>query len=913
MVIEGVESTTFKFIFSHEASPKKLRQGTDNIRFPLLHDCSSEIASRYFPFLAQGIIDHAVKQMYPLYLLDLCENDWKKLLQGFLKGKTPLDRREKAISEFIFQRAQKKAAHGRIRFEPFVSNAWKKGIKEDPILKKNRKEAALAMTLTACKLLSQTSCEPVQLQSLLKSMQHLWLGLKKDSSFSVIAKTVKEKVPVQVILAVCELSAHQLLGKGESSKKNRAWRDAPVSYSEEEPLKLSLMARTAPLYLTFSLNFPRALAEIQKYISICPNHHELLNELFLAITEETLCEKTTSSIKELKIPKFESLFPSFFQQACLLFRDSESPEGKKELLQQVSALIIANFTLLSEKEKKDFFTFSKEIDLTPSDQKLIELLQLMGSSQVPQLNRAAFAQFKLLQSKQHQIDVARSLSEGGDIISTARAFDILSLGLAVLSKEKKREEEVLNVILENILDFEGKISHHILIQAIDILLVGLERLCENERLTISTKHRLLLNHKLKLLGHHALAELVLPSQGEGKEVANSQKPSQQEVKKPQILSKEELFKLAESGDKDAFYKLRSYIQSGELPHELKSHPTTLWDDLFLPLLEKAATNSPEETSLLVRACLPYLKTHFPPYQAHISFVTTLIYLFQTINHKTLKKNLILALSHYQTELFPASVSNHENELSLELANVYRQNNIPLHVNTLCHLFSFFPDLLNAPQPKTRNKILALFITLKEEEIAKIFKGDVLKVCRQLILAYVKERFDISLDLFVRFPTDFVDDHKLLMELLNHIPADSIRKYEQFIVLSQAIKDPSTAVLNCWNQVFLRLFLKKDSWDIHTHESFKKLLDPSLAQMINGENRNLAVSKILKTHPHSPRFAQCLTDSFTLIQQGVEESRMVEFFKKLLFSRNSKLVEEVFSFSTTFHFTSPQILKNVGYS
>ena len=170
---------------------------------------------------------------------------------------------------------------------------------------------------------------------------------------------------------------------------------------------------------------------------------------------------------------------------------------------------------------------------------------------------------------------------------------------------------------------------------------------------------------------------------------------------------------------------------------------------------------------------------------------------------------------------------------------------------------------------------------------------------------MKERFDISLDLFKKYSEGNSADEELLMLLLDHIPAHSMRKYEQFMALSQSIKAPASEMANCWNGVFSRLFLNMNSsLDIHTLEALEKILEnPSLMNLVNADNRNRAVSKILTANPRSPRFVKCLSDAFVFVQKGVDENTFVEFCKKLSFSKDAKLIENTFTSMSKFSFAS----------
>ena len=208
-------------------------------------------------------------------------------------------------------------------------------------------------------------------------------------------------------------------------------------------------------------------------------------------------------------------------------------------------------------------------------------------------------------------------------------------------------------------------------------------------------------------------------------------------------------------------------------------------------------------------------------------------------------------------------------------------------------------------PEARKQIYTIFNTLTTEDFASIDPVDVAKTCRLLILSYMKERFDISLDLFKKFPETFAGDEGLLISMLENIPVHSMRKYEQFMGLSQSIKDPTSEMAKCWNGVFSRLFLNMNSsLDIHTLEALEKILEnPSLLNLVNADNRNRAVSKILTANPRSPRFAKCLSDAFVFVQKGVDENTVVEFCKKLSFSKDAKLIENTFTSVTKFSFAS----------
>ena len=164
-----------------------------------------------------------------------------------------------------------------------------------------------------------------------------------------------------------------------------------------------------------------------------------------------------------------------------------------------------------------------------TEQDLASLLQLMAGSQITVLNQTAYTYFKTLKSKQNQIDVAKSLCEGGDVVLAAKAFHLLSKALFVLTKEKKMEEEDLNAILEKICDFKGRASNQKMLHAIDLIAVGIERLCENGKLAISEKHRQWLRGKLELRGHHQIAEKVLPSRKEKSKRAIKKLPCQRKI------------------------------------------------------------------------------------------------------------------------------------------------------------------------------------------------------------------------------------------------------------------------------------------------------------------------------------------------------------------------------------------------
>ncbi len=90
--LEDNSGATLKLSFSHFMSNKKLRHAVDIMRFPLLYEDCEKLSSYIIPFIEQGAIDKVVKQGSVLCQLEICENDWKKRLLGFVRGKHALSR-----------------------------------------------------------------------------------------------------------------------------------------------------------------------------------------------------------------------------------------------------------------------------------------------------------------------------------------------------------------------------------------------------------------------------------------------------------------------------------------------------------------------------------------------------------------------------------------------------------------------------------------------------------------------------------------------------------------------------------------------------------------------------------------------------------------------------------------------------
>ncbi len=310
------------------------------------------------------------------------------------------------------------------------------------------------------------------------------------------------------------------------------------------------------------------------------------------------------------------------------------------------------------------------------------------------------------------------------------------------------------------------------------------------------------------------------------------------------------------------------------------------------------TRSPEEAALLIKACLLYLKSHLPSMEAHCDFVKILVKLGEMT---PLNKPLKLALWENEAILFGNLFEGENLQLALNLAYVLKQNNIPLSRKSLCHLFSMFPETPDV----SRKKMYFLFKNTSHEEIVGIDSVDVSKTCKILLLAYINERFDISLDLFTRYSDITAVDDKLFLNIFTHFPSHLINKYDHFIALSQRIKNPSLELAAGWNKLFRKLFLDGDSsLDIQAFEALEKIFGtPDLLMMMDQENLNLMIFKILKANPLSPRFGKCLKYAFTLIQKGTEESLLVEYSKKLPFCKDAKQIEDSFTYIAKQQFIS----------
>ena len=754
-------------------------------------------------------------------------------------------------------------------------------------------------------------------------MKTSWSKLSQESPvFSKIAEAIDANIPFPLILAICELSSYSLLQKKEPHT-NRAGIDergaeqAALSIpSQEKVIRLGLGVQTAIkvvpdsayLYFYLPIQPSDSLQCIFDNISLCESHKVLLLDLANSIQERALPQSVPSSIIGLSILDFESLFPSLFQNVYKRFEKKDSIKDaldKKLILQQLVAFILANFTALSNQEIESFTAFTEQLEASScSHQDFVSLLQLMASSQIPQLNQTAYLYFKTLTAKQDKIAVAKALAIGENIFFAAKAFHSLSNALLIMSKEPKMEEECLNHLLEKICDSKNRLSNQTMLQAIDLIVLGVERLYGSGKFALSEKNKAWLCRKLKLRGHGKLASKIMPAP---QRKPLSQKETKLPAKKEILPTKESLLGLAVSGEKNAFYIIEKLIRLGKIPEDLKKNSESLWSELLLPVLEKALKSSAQEAILLIKAYLPYLGTHPPSQNEHCRFVEVLIKFSESASpNKILNKPLMQALHENEANLFTPLFKSKNFILALNLAYFLRQNNIPLFQLYLCHLFTSFPDLLENYEAETRRKIHSLFISTSSEEYAKIDRNDVSKTCCMLMLAYLKDRFDLSLELFTRNSERTIDDEKLIVEMLNHFPCHLTGKYEQFSTLSSLIKNPSLEVQECWNRVFKQLFIDRPMDVLLLNVLEKILQNQDLSEKLNADNLNQLILNLLKINPLSPRFARYLSLALTLIQKGANEESVRDYCNKILFCKDIEVIERSYPFIVNYRFSSDEI-------
>lgn len=866
LCLETEDRQIVEIVISPLASPDKENFKKDVLHFPLTH-LSEEGLQPYYTDETQAITDITCKTNSPLFfkLINVFER-WKDvLIQG------PMGETIRAFSFYddvtaqILAMANKsssksKQSLGKVLGE-YVKSAHDKMLVEESSARQHSAHAAIALTMTACELLSE-QLTPSQMSDLIHTMAPRWESLvdgDDETFFSLIAKAFASKISYPVISSFFQLVAYDDLHEHSPLSPIQAWINERGSSVKsglkadlEEIIQLELKAEKASFYIPFQKNASSALLRLMEHSD---EYHNKLKPLLIQLGK--IDPKSNNAFEQLWIPQLEDLIPTYFETLVGLLKKTKSQERRIAYFTQFLDLLRSKNQLLSPDEEKKVNAI--DIHKAKNAQEFCTtIFQVFGAFKNPSLNKAVYEVLKKTKDENARIQIAKALCQGY-LPNAINAY------IFTAPKIKKPEEkyQLLATLLSNV----KKSPSTEIFPALDLLAHEIELLFQQPQpfpLAGWLAEQLLASQRPKL----ALKVAECIKDAGQKEKAKNKIQEYMRNASSFYKSKESVAKAFES--KNSFQAFANLLRENEVQAPFRESPQDFWRMVITPGLKQFCPAPLSQSGTFYTSCLDLMALFRSGQEDLYIFASNLRDVLKQTAFP-ISKTFVTALYERQTYLYSGLINYPD--LVCELAHLQSLHQIPFHPSSAKILLDFMNQYMEgSPSPTNAAMIFELLsdATLKEVWQQEKDKEALTQLYRKLAAFFIQHQFSYAFAAFGRY-SELAQklDAGLCLALINGCVG--AKSCQQFSELSHMLlKNGFAAVKNTWQEAVTNIFIdpSEKQLDEKQLEALALITPiPQFSSSLPVETVNGLLDRLAACNTRSPQFVKSLACSCQIISQN----------------------------------------------